>query len=130
MPSLARWIGLSLLSLGLLALSASLRAQTHKKVQEIVIHSGWGGLGTPQDLTVTILATRDGFQRDGQAVKPALVKALVSAAEVPTDLQTRSRQFWDNQQLASVAANACRRSNGREDVRSYSAPEGFVRIHV
>ena len=83
MPALARWVGLSLLSLGLLALSASLPAQTDKKVQEIVIHSGWGGLGTPQDLTVTILATPDGFQCDGKPVKPALVRALVSAAQMP-----------------------------------------------
>jgi hypothetical protein len=78
MSSLARWVGLSLLFL-----SASLPAQSDKKVQEIVIHSGWGGLGTPEDLTVTILATPDGFQRDGKPVKPALVKALVSAAEAP-----------------------------------------------
>ncbi len=78
MPSLARWIGLSLL-----ALSTSLPAQADKNVREIVIHSGWGGLGTPQALTVTILGTPDGFQRDGKPVKPALVQALVSAAEAP-----------------------------------------------
>jgi hypothetical protein len=78
MCSLARWIGLSLL-----ALSTSLHAQADKKVREIVIHSRWGGLGTPQDLTVTILGTPDGFQRDGKPVKPALVQALVSAAQAP-----------------------------------------------
>jgi hypothetical protein len=83
MPSLARWIGLGLLSFGLLALSASLPAQTDKKIQEIVIHSGWGGLGTPQDLAVTIVATPNGFKRDGKPVNAALVKALVSAAEAP-----------------------------------------------
>jgi WG containing repeat len=78
MPSPTRWIGL-----GLLALSTSLPVQADKNVREIVIHSGWGGLGTPQDLTVTILGTPDGFQRDGKPVKPALVQALVSAAEAP-----------------------------------------------
>ena len=83
MPSLARWIGLGLLSLGLLALSASLPAQTDKKIQEIVIHSGWGGLGTPQDLAVTIVTTPNGFKRDGKPVNAALVKALVSAAANP-----------------------------------------------
>jgi hypothetical protein len=65
--------------LGLLALSTSLAAQT--KVREIMIHSGWGGLGRPQDSTVTILSTPYGFQRDGKTVKPALVQALVSALE-------------------------------------------------
>jgi len=78
MPSLVRCIGLSLFILG-----ASFPAQSDEKVQEIVIHSGWGGLGTPQDLTVTILATPDGFQCDGKPVKPALVRALVSAAQMP-----------------------------------------------
>jgi hypothetical protein len=76
MSSPARWVGLSLLVLG-----ASLPAQTHREVREIVICSGWGGLGTPQRLTVTILRTSDGFERDGQPVKPALVGALVAAAE-------------------------------------------------
>ena len=78
MPSLARWIGL-----GLLALSTSLSAQADRKVREIVIHSGWGGLGTPEDLTLTILATPNGFERDRKPVNPALVKALVSAAGAP-----------------------------------------------
>jgi hypothetical protein len=32
---------------------------------------------------VTILGTPDGFQRDGKPVKPALVQALISAAEAP-----------------------------------------------
>src|SRR5207244_7755868 len=44
MLSRERWIGLSLL-----VLSASLPAQADKKVREIVIHTHWGGLGTPQD---------------------------------------------------------------------------------
>src|SRR3974390_2164978 len=78
MPSPARWIALSLL-----ALSTSLPAQADKKVREIVLHSHWGGLGTPQDLTMTILETPNGFQRDGKPVKPTLVQALVSAAEAP-----------------------------------------------
>jgi len=79
MPPPACWIGISLL-----ALSTSLSAQANKSVRDITIHSGWGGLGTPQDLTVTILGTSDGFQRDGKLVEPALVQALVSAAEAPT----------------------------------------------
>jgi WG containing repeat len=78
MPSVTRWIGVSLI-----ALSTSVPAQADKQVREIVIHSHWGGLGTPENLTVTILGTPDGFQRDGKPVKSALVQALVSAAQGP-----------------------------------------------
>ena len=60
-----RWIGLSLLGIGLFGLSANVAPQTDKKVREIVIHFGWGALGTPQHVTVTIQRTPDGFQRDG-----------------------------------------------------------------
>ncbi|MHB8500846.1 MAG: WG repeat-containing protein [Candidatus Acidiferrales bacterium] len=102
MSSLARWIGLSLL-----VLSASLPAQTDRKVREIVIHSGWGGLGTPQRLTVTILGTSDGFQRDDKSVKPALVQALVAAAEAapivkPDPANLGIDQSWLRSQLALV----------------------------
>jgi WG repeat protein len=102
MPSLTRWIGISLL-----ALSASLPAQTNKKVREVVIHSGWGGLGTPQHSTVTILATPNGFQRDGKPVKPALVQALISAAEVrpilkPDPANLGIATIWLQSQLPSV----------------------------
>jgi hypothetical protein len=79
MPSLPRWLIVSLL-----VFSSNLHAQGDKTVQEIVIRSGWGGLGTPEDLTTIITATPNGFQRDGQAVKPELVEALVSAAKVPS----------------------------------------------
>lgn len=102
MASLTRWIGISLL-----ALSASLTAQTNKKVREVVIHSGWGGLGTPRNSTVTILETADGFQRDGKAVKPALVQALVSAAEArpvlkPDPANLGIAKSWLQSQLPSV----------------------------
>jgi hypothetical protein len=88
-------------------LDRCLPAQADKKVREIVIHSRWGGLGTPQALAVKILGTPDGFQRDGKPVKPALVQALISAAEAPpiskpdaTNLGiTRS---WLQSQLAFV----------------------------
>jgi len=102
MPSLARWIGFSLL-----ALCTSLPAQADRKVREIVIHSAWGGLGTPQDLTVTILGTPDGFQRDGKPVKPALVQALVSAAEAqaiskPNPANLGITKSWLQSHLALV----------------------------
>lgn len=105
--ALARWIGLSLLGLALLGLSASLFAQTDRKVQEIVIHSGWGGLGPHQDLTVTIKGTPDGFERDGKSVKPALVQTLVSAAEAsaiskPDPVNLGITKSWLQSQLASV----------------------------
>jgi hypothetical protein len=102
MHRLARWVGLSLF-----LLSASLSAQSDKKVQEIVIHSGWGGLGTPEDLTVTIVATPDGFQRDGKPVKPALVQAVVAAVEAPPISKPDGANLgitksWLQSQLASV----------------------------
>jgi hypothetical protein len=102
MLSLARWFGL-----GLLALNASLSAQAGKKVREIVIHSGWGGLGTPQHLTVTILAIPEGFQWDGKSVKPALVQALVAAAEAPPISKPDPANIgitssWLQSQLSSV----------------------------
>ena len=102
MSSLARWAGLSLL-----VLCTSLPAQADRKVREIVIHSGWGGLGTPQRLTVTILGTSDGFQRDGKPVKPALVQALVAAAEAapilkPNPANLGINKSWLRSQLALV----------------------------
>ena len=102
MPSRTRWIGISLL-----ALSTSLPSQTNKKVREVVIHSNWGGLGTPQRLTVTILGTPDGFQREGKPVKPALVQALVSAAEAtpiskPDPANLGITKSWLQSQLTVV----------------------------
>jgi hypothetical protein len=76
MGSLSRWLGICLIGF-----STILPAQTGKKIKEIVIHSGWGGLGTPQDVTTTILATANGFQRDGKLLRPDLVQALLTAAE-------------------------------------------------
>jgi hypothetical protein len=72
-----------------------------------VIHSGWGSLGTPQRLTVTILGTSDGFQRDGKPVKPALVQALVAAAEAapilkPNPANLGLNKSWLRSQLALV----------------------------
>lgn len=102
MPSLTRWMGLILIVLG-----ASLPAQTDRTVQEIEIHSGWGGLGQHQDITVTIRGTPDGFERNGKPVKPALVHALVSAAEAraiskPDPVNLGITKSWLQSQLASV----------------------------
>jgi hypothetical protein len=76
-------------------------------VREIVIHCGWGGLGRPQNSTVTILATPNGFQQDGQPVKPALVQALVSAAEArpistPDPVNLGITEQWLKSQLPLV----------------------------
>jgi hypothetical protein len=65
-----RWISLSLLGISLFGLSADATAQTGKKVQEIVIHSGWGGLGTPQHIMVTIHEAPDGFQPSNEMANP------------------------------------------------------------
>ena len=70
-PSLLRvcWISLGVLGIALFCLSTHATAQTDRKVREIVIHTGWGGLETREDLTVMIHGTPDGFQRDGKPVK-------------------------------------------------------------
>ena len=78
MHAIARGIGLCLVLAVLWP-----PAQIERKVQEITIRSAWGGLGTAQDLRITIVATSDGFARDGKAVRPASVQALVAAAEAP-----------------------------------------------
>ena len=76
MTSHVRWIGLSLLALAVVA-----SAQNSQPVKTITIRSGWGGLGSAQDLTVTIRRTQTGFVRDKKEVVPELVQALVSALE-------------------------------------------------
>jgi hypothetical protein len=73
-----RWIGLSLL-----AFAAVAQAQTSHQVKTVTIRSGWGGLGSAQDLTVTIRRSQTGFVRDKKEVAPELVQALVSALEEP-----------------------------------------------
>jgi hypothetical protein len=73
MSSLVRWIVLSLL-----ALSTGLHAQADKKVREIVIRSYWGGLGTRQELTVTILGSPDGFRHSSTSPMASLKVSLPS----------------------------------------------------
>lgn len=77
MSSRVSWIGLSLLVVA----SAVSSGQTKQQVQTVTIHSGWGGLGTPQDSTITIRRTRNGFERNKKPIDPQPVLALVSALQ-------------------------------------------------
>ena len=104
MPSLPFCLALSLFLLG-----TNSPDQGQKKVVEIVIHSGWRGLGTPQDQSVTIVATSNGFERDGKPVDSALVQALVLAVEAqpilkPDDANLGITKSWLESKLA-IAKN-------------------------
>jgi hypothetical protein len=125
-PSLARWIGLSLL-----ALSTSLPAQADKNVREIVIHSF--RLGRPWN-TSRPNGDDPGNSRWLPTGRQTDEASPDTGARIrrgsPSDFQTRSRQLADNQKLASIPLGTCRRSNAREDARCYSAPKGVFRIHV
>jgi len=108
-PSLCRvcWTHLGVLGIALLCFCTHATAQTDGKVQEIVIHSGWGGLGPRQDLTVTIRRIANGFERDGKPVKAAQVQALVSAAQAapiskPDPVNLGITTAWLQSQLPSV----------------------------
>jgi hypothetical protein len=52
-------------------------------VLEIKIRSGWGGLGTPQDETVTIRANKGKLERNGNRVDQGKVDALIAALKAP-----------------------------------------------
>jgi hypothetical protein len=61
-------------------------AQNQDAVQSVVIHSGWGGLGTPQGSEIKIELKQGGYKRAGKPVDPVLIDALVKAlqaADVP-----------------------------------------------
>ena len=58
-------------------------AQTSKEVRQVTIRSGWGGLGTPQDVTATIFREGTGFVRDRKPVAPSLIHALVNSLAAP-----------------------------------------------
>jgi hypothetical protein len=74
----------SLLPLFLAALSLpASAAQTPREVSRIEIHSGWGGLGEPQNANVVIRKENGAFQCAGQRVNASLVAALVSALDAP-----------------------------------------------
>jgi hypothetical protein len=49
------------------------------RVREITIRSGWGGLGTPQDKTISIRAKNGTLVYDGKRVEQSKVDALVAA---------------------------------------------------
>jgi len=55
-----------------------------KSVRKIELHSGWGGLGTPQNFTVIIRReTGRGYTRNGMLINAALVNAFISSLDVP-----------------------------------------------
>jgi hypothetical protein len=58
-----------------------LPAQAQKQVSLIRIHSGWIGMGTPQDAEVVIRWQKGVFLRDGKPIAAAQVEALVNALE-------------------------------------------------
>ncbi len=74
------WLCLFLVAISVLPATS---AETSNRVSRIVIHSGWGGLGTPQNANVTITRGKDGFVRDGKAVDGALVDDLVRSLRHP-----------------------------------------------
>jgi hypothetical protein len=71
-----------LLLLVVLSLSA-LITEAQKSVRLIEIHSGWGGLGTPQNANVIIRQEKGKFLCDGKLVDASLVGALVAALDAP-----------------------------------------------
>lgn len=58
-------------------------ARAQERVRLVEIHSGWGGLGTPQNADVIIRSKDGAFFRDGKRVDAAQVQALVAALEAP-----------------------------------------------
>lgn len=58
-------------------------ATAQENVRQIGIHSGWGGLGAPQNTDVLIRSKDGAFVRDGKRVDAAQVRALVSALQAP-----------------------------------------------
>lgn len=62
-------------------------AKSQENIRQIEIHSGWGGLGTPQNTDVFIRSKDGTFIRDGKRVDAAQVHALVSALQAPRTLQ-------------------------------------------
>jgi len=56
-------------------------AEVQKAVRRVDIHTGWGGLGIPQNADVNIRRKDDAFVCDGNPVDAAKVRALVSALE-------------------------------------------------
>ncbi len=65
--------------LALILLLACGWAAAQVRVREIIIHSGWGGLGTPQDETVSIRAKNGTLANDGKQVEQSKIDALVAA---------------------------------------------------
>jgi hypothetical protein len=57
---------------------------TTKSVRKIELHSGWGGLGTPQNSTVIIRRENGRYVRNGMPIDAALVDAFISALDAPT----------------------------------------------
>lgn len=52
-------------------------------VRKIEIHSGWGGLGTPQKADILIRRENHGYTRDGSDIASELVDALLAALHAP-----------------------------------------------
>ena len=57
----------------------SCASEAQKDVRLIEIHSGWGGLGTPQKAAISIKRKDNRFVRDGKPVSATQVQALVTA---------------------------------------------------
>ena len=58
-------------------------ARAQESVRLIEIHSGWGGLGTPQNADVIIRSKDGAFFRDGKRIDAVQVQALVAALQAP-----------------------------------------------
>lgn len=72
----------SLLILALSLCASAVHAQ--KIVRQIEIHSGWGGLATPQNADVLIQRKNGAFVCNGKPVDATKVQALVTALEAPS----------------------------------------------
>jgi hypothetical protein len=99
--SFMKWI-----NFGFFALFTIAQAQASHEVKAVTIRSGWGGLGSPQDITVAIHWTQSGFRRNNNTIESKLVQALVSALESPLitkpDINNLGiTQSWLNAQVGS-----------------------------
>jgi hypothetical protein len=83
-----------------------------KRISQINISSGWGGLGPGQHSELTISRSVDGYHVNGDPVADRLVADLVRAIDEPTVRRPTLSNFGINKRW--LAANA------REGIREYA----------
>lgn len=80
-------------------------ATAQVRVREITIRSGWGGLGTPQDETISIRSKNGTLVCNGKRVDPSKVDALIAALRAsvisePNPSNLRITPAWLDEQIA------------------------------